>query len=169
MQLLLLEWKTETNAWSMRRKLLHPLFNQVSLIYTHFLRFGKLFIFNRGFQVNEVICLKHEWKHEPQGCWFDPSLLLAECQGVPEQDASPCVGDSLSVCECVHEWVNVSQHCEALWIRALYKWGPVTKTYITSRMSAVIFKVTWWSNTWCIINSKMSTTILWQHHWQKMS
>ena len=25
----------------------------------------------------------------PQGCRFDPGLLLAECRGVPEQDASP--------------------------------------------------------------------------------
>ena len=26
---------------------------------------------------------------QPQGCWFDPQLLPAECRGVPEQDASP--------------------------------------------------------------------------------
>jgi hypothetical protein len=26
---------------------------------------------------------------EPEGCRFDPRLLLAECRGVPERDASP--------------------------------------------------------------------------------
>ena len=33
------------------------------------------------------------------------------------------------VCECVHEWVNVNQHCKALWIKALYKWGLLTIYY----------------------------------------
>ena len=26
---------------------------------------------------------------EPEGCGFDPGILLAECRGVPEQDTSP--------------------------------------------------------------------------------
>ena len=26
----------------------------------------------------------------PEGCWFDPRLLLAECGDVPERDASHC-------------------------------------------------------------------------------
>ena len=29
-----------------------------------------------------------------------------------------------SVCVGVHEWVDVSQPCKALWIKALCKWGP---------------------------------------------
>ena len=31
-----------------------------------------------------------------------------------------------SVCECVRGWVNASQRCEALWIKALYKCSPFT-------------------------------------------
>ena len=26
--------------------------------------------------------------------------------------------------ECVHEWVNVRQYCEVLWVKALYKCSP---------------------------------------------
>ena len=49
-----------------------------------------------------------------------------ECRGVPERDASPSLlrragcrlvwPRTLSVCECVHEWVNVRQYWKALWV-----------------------------------------------------
>ena len=36
------------------------------------------------------------------------------------------VDSAPSVCECVHEWVNVRQYCKALWIEALYECSPFT-------------------------------------------
>ncbi|XP_059897326.1 regulator of microtubule dynamics protein 3 isoform X1 [Gadus macrocephalus] len=49
----------------------------------------------------------------PGGRRFDPRLLLAECGGVPERDASPrlllatpCVVDSAVVCVNVYHWVR---------------------------------------------------------------
>ena len=49
-----------------------------------------------------------------RGCQFDPWLLLADCQSVPEQDTTltaPVAWLSpLLVCECVHEWVNTRQY-----------------------------------------------------------
>ena len=55
----------------------------------------------------------------PEGRWFDPRLLLAECRGVPERHASPCllptswlspgVADTavgVWMFGCLDEWVN---------------------------------------------------------------
>ena len=65
-----------------------------------------------------------------QGCWFVPRLLLAECRGVPEQDASPwllltswlspCVVDS-AVGVWICAWMSVNTT-----LLALYKWGQFT-------------------------------------------
>ena len=45
----------------------------------------------QGLGVNEcVMCVWVEWVvWQPEGRWFDPRLLLAECPGVPERDTSP--------------------------------------------------------------------------------
>ena len=42
----------------------------------------------------------------------------------------------LSVCEYVHEWVNVSQHCKVLWIKVtvpIYRATPNTSCVLSSR------------------------------------
>ena len=44
----------------------------------------------------------------------------------PDELAVAWLTPAPSVCECGHAWVNVNQHCKALWIKALCKWGPFT-------------------------------------------
>ena len=47
--------------------------------------------------------------------WLVTARLLVQAGCGPAWVTPPLV------CDCVHEWVNVSQHCIALWIKALYK------------------------------------------------
>ena len=52
----------------------------------------------------------------PLGCWFNHWLLLAQCRGVPERDASPKLLPMSWLSACVYEWVKVRPYCKELWL-----------------------------------------------------
>ena len=62
----------------------------------------------------QIPSFKFLWQELARPFWRPPnsrSAMPIDSQGS---------GLEWLVCECVHEWVNVSQHCKARWIKALY-------------------------------------------------